>query len=173
MPPIALETARLILRPFSIEDAPFVFDLVNDPAWLEHIGDRKVRTLEDAREYLRNGTLAMYERLGYGMYVVTLKGTGQSIGTCGLIKRDALEDVDIGFAFLPEYRGQGFALESAEAVLEHGVRALGMKRIVAIVSANNQRSIRVLEKIGLEFERMIMLPGDTEEIALYAYRAPD
>ncbi len=170
MPPI-LETPRLILRRFTLDDAPFAFDLVNDPAWLENIGDRNVRSLEDAREYLRKGSIAMYDRIGYGMYVVALKESGESIGTCGLIKRDGLDDVDIGFAFLPAHRGQGFALESARAVLEHGVRAFGLKRIVAIVSPDNQRSIRVLEKIGLVFERMVKLPGDDEEIPLYAYKA--
>ena len=167
-----LETPRLILRRFSLEDAAFVFGLVNDPAWLEHIGDRKVRTLEDARAYLRRGALAMYETMGFGMYVVTLKESGEAIGTCGLVKRDGLDDVDIGFAFLPQYRGQGFASESAAAVLGHA-RALGLKRVVAIVSAGNHRSIRLLERIGLTFERMVKLPGEDEEIPLYAYQCDD
>ena len=114
----------------------------------------------------------MYERVGFGMYVVTLKTSGESIGTCGLVKRDGLDDVDIGFAFLPQYRGQGFAFESAAAVLEHA-RALGLKRIVAIVSAANHRSIRILEKIGLKFERRVKLPGDHEEIPLYAFQPDD
>lgn len=168
-----LETSRLILRRFSLDDAAFVFELVNDPAWLEHIGDRRVRTLEDARTYLRRGALAMYETMGFGMYVVTIKKSGESIGTCGLVKREGLDDVDIGFAFLPQYRGQGFAFESAAAVLDHATRALGLKRIVAIVSAANHRSIRILEKIGLKFEGMVRLPGEAEEIPLYAYRPDD
>lgn len=163
-----LETDRLILRRFTLDDADFVLTLVNDPAWLEYIGDRKVRTVEDARAYLTKGTLAMYERMGFGMYVVTLKEGGAPIGNCGLVKRDGLDDVDIGFAFLPAYRGQGFALESAAAVLEYGRRTLGLKRIVAIVSPANHRSIRILERIGLRFERTIRLPGDKEEISLYA-----
>ena len=163
-----LETERLVLRRFTLEDAAFTFELVNDPAWLQHIGDRNVKSLEDARAYLRRGTLAQYERVGYGMYVVCLKASGTPIGTCGLIKRDGLDDVDIGFAFLPAHRGQGFALESASAVLEHGRRDLGLKRIVAIVADANDRSIRILEKLGLRFERRIQLPGDHEEIQLYA-----
>jgi len=166
-----LETPRLTLRRFTLDDAAFVLELVNDPAWLEHIGDRKVRTLEDARAYLRKGALAMYETLGFGMYVVTLRKSGESIGTCGLVKRDGLDDVDIGYAFLPGHRGQGFAFESAAAVLDHATRELGLKRIVAIVSAGNHRSIRILEKIGLKFERMIELPGGDEEIPLYSYQA--
>ena len=166
-----LETKRLILRRFSLEDAPFIIELVNDPAWLEHIGDRNVRTLEDARAYLRKGALDMYERVGFGMYVVALKGSGEAIGTCGLIKRESLDDIDIGFAFLPQFRGQGFALESAAAVLEHGKGALGLKRIVAIVSPANRRSVTILEKIGLKFERTLKLPGDDEEISLYAYES--
>jgi RimJ/RimL family protein N-acetyltransferase len=170
---MVLETQRLILRRFSLDDAAFVVELVNDPAWLANIGDRKVRTLEDARGYLRKGALAMYERLGFGMYVVALKETGESIGTCGLIKRDEIEDVDIGFAFLPQHRGRGFAFESAAAVLEYGTGVIGLKRIVAIVSASNQPSIRLLEKIGLRFERTIPFPGDAEEIPLYAYPPVD
>lgn len=163
-----IETPRLILRRFTLDDAPFILELVNDPAWLEHIGDRNVRTLEDARAYLAKGTLAMYEREGIGMLAVTLKSSAEPVGTCGLIKRDGLEDVDIGFAFLPQYRGQGFALESAEAVLDFGTTVLGLKRIVAVVSRANHRSIRILEKIGFRFERMVRLPGDEEEIELYA-----
>ena len=115
----------------------------------------------------------MYETMGFGMYVVTLKESGEPIGTCGLVKRDGLDDVDIGFAFLPQYRGQGFAFESAAAVLDHATRDLDLKRIVAIVSAANHRSIRILEKIGLKFERMVRLPGETDEIPLYAYRSDD
>jgi RimJ/RimL family protein N-acetyltransferase len=161
-----LETPRLKMRRFSLDDAAFVFELVNDPAWLTHIGDRNVKSLEDARGYLRKGTLAMYERLGFGMYVVALKESGEPVGTCGLIQREGLDDVDLGFAFLPRFRGQGFAVESAKAVLEHAT-ALGLKRIVAIVSAANQPSIRVLEKIGLTFERTVKLPNDEEELLLY------
>jgi len=163
-----LETERLIVRRFSLDDAAFAMELVNDPAWLQYIGDRNVRTLDDARAYLRKGALDMYERVGFGMYVVTLKTSGEAIGTCGLIKRESLDDVDIGFAFLPKSRGQGFALESAAAVLEHGKRDFGLKRIVAIVSPANLRSIAILEKIGLQFERTLKLPGDEEEISLYA-----
>jgi len=168
-----LETKRLILRRFELEDAAFILELVNDPAWLEHIGDRNVRTLEDARAYLRKGALDMHERVGFGMYVVTLKSSGESIGTCGLIKRETLDDVDIGFAFLARFRGQGFALESAAAVLEHAKSAFGLRRIVAIVSPANQRSIRILERIGLKFERVMKLPGDDEEISLFAYESEE
>jgi ribosomal-protein-alanine N-acetyltransferase len=165
-----LETPRLTLRRFSLDDALFVLEMVNDPAWLQNIGDRHVRTLDDARAYLLKGTLAMYQRLGFGMHVVMLKESDEPIGMCGLVKRDGIDDVDIGFAFLPQFRGRGLALESAAAVLEHGKRDLGLKRIVAIVSSANHHSIRILESIGLKFERMVKLPGDDEEIPLYASR---
>src|SRR2546428_7128148 len=163
-----LETQRLIVRRFSLDDAAFIIELVNDPAWLQYIGDRNVRTLEDARAYLRKGALDMYERVGLGMFLVILKSSGEPIGTCGLIKRESLDDVDIGFAFLPKFRGQGFAIESAAAVLEYGKGPLGLKRIVAIVTPSNDRSIAILEKIGLKFERTLKLPGDEEELSLYA-----
>ena len=162
-----LETPRLTLRRFTLEDAPFVFELVNDPAWIEHIGDRNVRSLDDARGYIQK-TLNMYERVGFGLYVVTVNETGEPVGTCGLIRRDGLNDPDIGFAFLPRGRGQGYALESAAAVLAYGRDTLGMKRIVAIVSAANPRSIRILEAIGLTYEGLVSLPGDVEPVPLYA-----
>src|SRR5689334_21788901 len=115
---MVLETQRLILRRFTLDDAAFLVELVNDPGWLANIGDRKVRSLEDARNYLRKGVQAMYDRVGFGMYVVTLKESGEPNGTCGLIQRDELPDVDIRFAFLPGHRGRGFAFESAAAVME-------------------------------------------------------
>lgn len=170
-PTVVLETPRLLLRRFTLDDAPFVHAMVNDPAWIEHIGDRGVRTVEDARAYIRDRTLAQYDRLGFGMYVVTLRGSGEAVGSCGLIRRESLDDVDIGFAFLPQYRGQGYATEAAAAVLEYGVKSIGLKRIVAIVSAANHRSIRILERIGLRYERMLRLPDENEEIPLYAYEA--
>ena len=171
VPGIILETPRLLLRQFSLDDAAFIFALVNDPAWLRHIGDRNVRNLDDARGYIGRG-MAAFERQGYGMGVVAVRATGEPAGIAGLIKRDGLEDVDLGFAFLPAYRGQGLASESAAAVLEHGMRVLGMKRIVAIVSEANDPSIKILEKLGMRFERMIRLPGDDEEIRLYATSGP-
>ena len=171
LPGTVLETPRLVLRPFSLDDAAFIFELVNDPDWLRHIGDRNVRNLDDARGYIAKGMDA-FERQGYGMCVVDLKSTGEAVGIAGLIKRDGLTDVDLGFAYLPQHRGKGYASESAAAVLEHGTRVLGMKRIVAIVSEANEPSIRLLEKLGMRFEGMIRLPGDDEEIRLYATSAP-
>lgn len=165
---VVLETRRLTLRRFCLDDAEFVLRMLNDPGWLEHIGDRGVRSVDDARIYLRDRMLAMYERLGFGMYLVALRDSGVPIGTCGLVKRDGLDDVDIGFAFLPQFRGEGFALESAAAVLAHGKAAFGLKRIVAIVSPANHRSVSLLNKLGLRFERTVSLPGDDEELALYA-----
>ena len=155
-----LETARLALRRLTPEDAPFILELVNEPSWLQFIGDKGVRTLDDARGYIQNGPMDMYARLGFGLYLVELKD-GTPIGMCGLIKRPALEDVDIGFAFRPQFWGQGYARESAAAVLDHGRDAFKLKRIVAITSPGNISSIRLLEKLGFEFEQELQLsPGD-------------
>ena len=159
------------MRRFALEDAAFVVEMVNDPDWIRHIGDRGVRTTEDAAAYIRDRIVTQYDKLGYGMYVVTLPD-GVPIGSCGLIRRDSLEDVDIGFAFLARYRGLGYATEAAAAVLDYGIRGIGLPRIVAIVSPENHRSIRILERIGMHFERMILLPGETEPIPLYAFEAP-
>ena len=167
-----LQTERLILRRLSTDDAPFVFELVNDPDWLRFIGDRGVRTLDDAREYIRKGPLDSYSRLGYGLYAVERKEGGSPIGICGLVRRDFLEDVDIGFALLPAFRGKGFAREAARAVMSHA-RDLGLDRILAITSADNEASGRLLEEIGLHFDRMIQIPGDAaEEVRLYSTGVP-
>jgi RimJ/RimL family protein N-acetyltransferase len=167
-PALVLETERLFVRRLTEEDAEFIFGLVNEPSFLENIGDRGVRTLDDARAYIRNGPLASYTQNGFGLWLVLRKEDDAPIGMCGLLRRDTLPDVDIGFAFRPAYWRQGYAVEAGSAVLAHGRAAFGLTRIVAIVAPANQGSIRVLEKLDLTFERMIQMPGDAEEIRLYA-----
>lgn len=167
-----LETERLILRWMSPDDAAFILGLVNEPSWIQFIGDRGVRTMADARDYILNGPVEMVERLGFGLYLVELKEDGCSIGICGLIKRDFLDDVDVGFAFLPRYWGQGYAYESAAAVLAYGREVFGLKRIVAITAEDNHRSARLLEKLGLRFERMIWYPNNRCEVRLFAIDFP-
>lgn len=160
-------TERLVLRRFTIDDAEFILDLVNDESFIRYIGDRGVRTLDNARAYLVNGPMAMYERFGFGLYLVALKDTLVPIGMCGLLKRDALEDVDVGFAFLPRYRSRGYAFEAASAAMEHGRDVLGIDRIVAITSPDNETSIKLLLKLGLRFDRMIRLPGEQDDSRLF------
>ncbi|HVG32253.1 MAG TPA: GNAT family N-acetyltransferase [Pyrinomonadaceae bacterium] len=163
-----LETERLILRRATVDDSEFILELLNDPSWLRFIGDRGVRTLDDARDYILKSLVAMYERLGFGLYLTELKGDGLPIGICGLIKRDSLEDVDIGFAFLPKFRGAGYGVESASAVMAYGKNDFGLKRIVAITSPDNDDSVRLLEKLGFKFERMVKLSDDSAEVSLFA-----
>jgi len=141
---------------------------LNQPSFLRFIGDKGVRTLENARGYILNGPVDMYNRLGFGLYLTELKEGGVPVGICGLIKRDALEDVDIGFAFLPKFWAEGYAYESTSAVMAYGKDVLGLKRIVAITSPDNHASARLLEKLGLRFERMIRLAEDANEVRLFA-----
>ena len=162
-----LETDRLILRRLSIDDAEFILQLLNEPSFLRFIGDKGVRTLRDARDYILNGPVDMYNRFGFGLYLTELKDGGVPIGICGLIKRDALEDVDIGFAFLPKFWAKGYAYESASAVMTYGKDVLGLRRIVAITSPDNHASAKLLEKLGLQFERMVRLSEDAEEVRLF------
>lgn len=152
-----LETQRLILRRLTLEDAPFMLELATEPAWLRYIGDRGIHDLVGARTYLERGPLELYRRLGFGLYRVELKSDGTPIGICGLIKRDSLEDVDLGFAFLSRHHSRGYAHESAVATLEHGRRDLGLKRIVAITDPENIRSIRLLERIGFRYVETLKL----------------
>lgn len=163
-----LETERLTLRRLSEEDAGFILQLLNDPSFVRNIGDKGVRTIADAVEYIRTGPVASYERFGFGVYLVTLKETGSSMGICGLIKRETLEDIDVGFAFLPAFWSKGYAFEAASAVVTYGKEVLGIRRIVAITTTDNTGSIRVLEKLGLKFERMIRLTEGEPELKLFA-----
>jgi [ribosomal protein S5]-alanine N-acetyltransferase len=162
------ETERLALRWLTLDDGGFILRLLNEPAWKLYIGDFGVRTLEDAKRYLEKGPIAMYARRGFGLYLVELKATGESIGICGLIKRDALEDVDLGYALLEEFRGKGYAYESAAAALEFGRRSFQLARIVAVSAKDNQPSARLLGKLGFRFERMARLKADADEVSLYA-----
>lgn len=164
---IIAETERLTLRRLTVDDAQFVFALLNEPSWLRFIGDKGVRTLEDARAYIENGPLAMYQRFGFGLYVTERRTDGVPMGMCGLIKRDGLDDVDIGFAFLPAYWGRGYAFEAAAAVMDYGRNVIGLTRIVAITAPDNESSARLLEKLGLRFDRMIRLSADAKEDRLF------
>ena len=163
-----IETDRLILRKLSTDDAEFILDLLNQPSFIQYIGDRGVRTLEDAIQYILKGAITSYERHGFGLYLTLLKESEVPIGICGLVKRDTLQDADIGYAFLPQYWSRGYAFESASAVLVYARNTLGLKRILGITTPDNQGSIHVLEKIGLKFERMVKLTGDDMELKLFA-----
>jgi RimJ/RimL family protein N-acetyltransferase len=162
-----LETARLEIRRLLPGDAVFMLELLNDPSFIRNIGDRGVRDLEGARSYILRGAVAIHEQHGYGMDLVELKSTAEPVGICGLVRRDYLDDPDIGFAFLPRFTGLGYAVESATAVIEHARNVLRLARVLAIVSPDNERSIRVLEKIGLRYQRMITPPGDSRAIRLF------
>lgn len=166
-----VESQRLLLRHLEARDAAFILELLNEPAWLRHIGDKGVATLQSAERYIDRGPVEMYRRLGFGLYLVELKGIGEPIGICGLIKRDALDDVDLGFALLSRFWGKGYAFEAASAVVSYGERVLGLARIVAIVSRDNHPSTRLLEKLGFCFERLIRLQADGDELNLYSTAA--
>lgn len=163
-----LETERLSLRHLSAGDAEFLIELLNDPSFIQNIGDRRVRTVQDAQAYVQNGPAASYAKNGFGLDLVILKGTGESIGMCGLIKRPTLDDVDIGYAFLPRHWSKGYAVEAASAVKQYAKDVIGLKRLVAIVDPLNLGSIRVLEKIGFTFEKMVKLSADDIELKLFA-----
>jgi len=163
-----IETERLILSEFTLDNAPFILEMLNDPAWLQFIGDRGVKTLEDAQDYIVNKLQKSFKEQGFGMLIVKLKGNEIPIGTCGLLKRDYLDDLDIGFAFLPKFRGKGYAFESAAATIKYGKENLGIKHILAFTDANNAASITLIKKLGLKFERLMTdFPDDDVKIQLY------
>jgi RimJ/RimL family protein N-acetyltransferase len=162
-----LETERLFLRRFTADDAQFVLTLLNEPSFLRYIGDKKVRNLEDARQYILNGPIASYERHGFGLYLVGVRESQTPIGMCGLIKRDELPDPDIGFAFLPDFWNKGFAFEAATAVLQDARERLSLERILAITSLDNEASINLLERLGFKFEKVIQLSAGGEQVRLF------
>lgn len=163
-----LETERLILREITEADAGFILDLLNQPSFIRYIGDRQVRAVEQAREFIESRYRQSYREHGYGLYAVELKETGAPIGICGFVRRDSLPDADIGFAFLPQFEKKGYAFESASAVMDYGREVLGLQKVLAITTEDNESSARLLGKIGLRFERLVILPGDDEELKLFA-----
>ena len=165
-----IQTDRLALRELARDDAAFILKLVNEPSWLRFIGDKGIRTLDAAASYIVEGPMRMYARHGFGLWLVLSRDGGVPLGICGLIKRDSLENVDLGFAFLPHHWRNGFALESAAATLSYAWDIVGLKRIVAIVSPDNDRSVHLLDKLGFRYEKRIALDG-ADEVSLYAIDA--
>ena len=161
-----IETNRLILRWVEDKDAAFIFKLLNEPGWLQYIGDKGIRTLDDARDYITFGPRAMYKKIGFGLFLTELKDVHTPIGLCGLIKRDGLEDVDIGFAFSAHHHGHGYALEAAQGTLGYAEK-MSLNKIVAITSKENHSSSKLLENLGMEFDGFVSLPGDSQELKMY------
>ncbi|HJS23479.1 MAG TPA: GNAT family N-acetyltransferase [Pyrinomonadaceae bacterium] len=162
-----LETERLSLRQFTVDDAQFILTLLNEPSFLRYIGDKQVRNLEDAEAYILNGPVASYERNGFGLYAVELKESYTRMGMCGFLKREELPDPDIGFAFLPEFWNEGFGFEAASAVLQDARERLRLQRILAITSLDNEASIKLLQRLGFRFDRVITLAAGREQVKLF------
>jgi len=167
------ETERLIISKFTIEDAPFFLELVNTPHWLKYIGDRNIKTVLQAEQRIISGHIKSYETHGFGFYKLNLKENTKPIGTCGFIKRDSLEHVDVGFAFLPEYEGKGYGFESSKAILKLAKERFKLETILAITLPANKPSINLLEKLGLSFQKMIKPFEDDEELMLFAINLSD
>lgn len=163
-----IETNRLILRRFTEADSAFILELLNEPSWKRYIGDRGIDSLEAARHYIETGPMASYEQHGFGLYAIEQKVDSMLVGTCGLIKREGLDDVDIGFAVLARFEGQGLASEAAAATLAYVRDTLRFERLVAITSIDNDRSARLLERLGMRFEGMVRLSEDGEQLRLYS-----
>lgn len=166
-----IETERLKLRQFVLEDAEIIVRILNEPSFIENVGDKGVRTIEDAVAYLENGPFASYAANGFGAYLVQLKESGEPIGMCGLLKREQFDDPDVGYTFFPEFWRQGFAAEAVAAVLEDSRRTLGIDRIIAIVSPHNAPSSRLLEKLGFSFKEITNFQPSGDEVLLYESRA--
>jgi ribosomal-protein-alanine N-acetyltransferase len=163
-----IETERLILRPFELErDTAFLLEALNEPDFIENVADKGVRTVEQAADYIRIKFMPGHERHGVGYCVVELKESGVAIGTCGLQKRETLDDFDIGYSTLRQFSGKGYAFEAAAALMDYGRKELGLTRIIGLTSLTNAKSEHLLEKLGLRFERMVQVPGFASESRLF------
>ena len=162
-----IETGRLRLREFDSTDGELIFELLNSQGWLKYIGSRSIATIEDAVNYIETKLQKGYRESGFGFYLVELKATGVKTGMCGLVKREGLDDVDIGFALLPQYENKGYAYESSMAVIQYAKNKLKINKLAAITMPSNFTSVKLLEKLGMKFDKKISLPGDPEELFLY------
>ena len=165
---LELETERTRIRDFVLSDAQFILELLNQPSFIRFIGDKGVRTVEDAEKYLINGPIESYKRHGFGLYCVELKDTNTPIGMCGLLKRETLPDVDLGFAFLPEYWRQGHAFEAASVSLVQARDVFRLKRILAITNPDNDASIKLLQRLGFQFQQAMKLSNDADEVKVFS-----
>jgi RimJ/RimL family protein N-acetyltransferase len=165
-----IESTRIFLRPLTLEDGEFILELLNTEGFIKYIGDRNVRTIEQAKGYLLNGPLKSYETNGFGLSLAELKSDRTPVGMCGLLKRDYLDHADIGFAFLPGHTGKGYAYEIVKEIIRYGMNELQMEKILAIILPENSPSIKLLEKIGFRFEKNFISPDTNEELCLYSIR---
>jgi RimJ/RimL family protein N-acetyltransferase len=162
------KTNRLHLRHIEIEDAGFMLSLLNDPDFLKFVGDKQVRDLDSAQSYIRQGPIASYDTYGFGLYLIELIDSREVIGICGLLKRGFLDGTELGFALMPEYRGQGYAFEAAQATIDLARDTLKLSGLIAITVDNNVRSNRLLQKLGMSFDKLIALPGSSKEVKLFS-----
>jgi RimJ/RimL family protein N-acetyltransferase len=168
-----IQTGRLELRQFVLTDAGFIVQLLNQPSFIRFIGDKGVRTLDDAENYLTNGPIESYKRHGFGLYCVELKDTNTPIGMCGLLKRETLPDVDLGFAFLPEYWARGYAFEAASASLVQARDVFRLTKILAITNPDNDASIKLLKRLGFQFQQVMKLSNDSDEVKVFSVLTSD
>ncbi|MFZ6742432.1 GNAT family N-acetyltransferase [Undibacterium sp. JH2W] len=166
---IVITTDRLQLRTITSDDAAFYLALVNDPAFIENIRDKGIRTLEEARTDIVNGPVANQEKIGFSLYVVERKEDGQAMGLCGLVKRESLKNIDLGYAFLPQFLGQGYAREAARATLAYANTHLCISKLAAITSPNNLASNKLLQDLGFQLEAVVVLAGESRDTNLYGY----
>jgi len=166
----SFETERLLLKPTTVDDAAFILELLNSPKWIKFIGDRNVTTPEEAKAYIENRMMPQLHRLGYGNYTIIRKQDGTKIGTCGLYDREGLEGIDIGFALLPDFEKQGYGFEAVNRIKDFAVKDLHLTQISGITTKDNIPSQNLLVKIGLQFEKHVTIPNDTEELCLYVMR---
>lgn len=170
--PFIIETERLLLQPMKIDDADLILELYNSPNFIKFIGDRNIKSIQDAEHYIANKFLPQLERLGYGNFLIKLKSNGKKIGGVGIFEREGLEIHDIGFSFLPEFEGKGYGFEAASELLKMAFTEFGLNKISAITSKENSASQKLIGKLGLQYQSIVRLPDDDEDLLYYELEKP-
>jgi RimJ/RimL family protein N-acetyltransferase len=155
-----MNTERLTIQPLVPNDQRFILELLNSAGWIQFIGDRHVHTVEEASAYVQK----IIENVHIRYWVVRLKAGDEPIGIITLIKREYLTHHDVGFAFLPRFTNKGFALEATSAVLSEVAKSPEHNHLYAITVPSNTRSVRLLKKIGFEFEKEIEVEKETLQL---------
>lgn len=162
-----LVSQRLTLREFTANDAHFTMELLNSPAWIQFIGDRNIKKLSDAQNYIEKSLIPHYQQQGFGLYLVSLTEKNTPIGMCGFVKRSGLSGVDIGFALLPQYEGLGYAHEAAQTCMMYGQQTLHLQQLFAITNVDNHKSIKLIQKLGFEYQQELVLPNENEPVKVF------
>lgn len=163
-----LESKRLLIRDTFVSDAPFYFELFNDPDWIKFISDKNLKSVEETEVYLKDILFKNSKTGGLGFFTVILKETGEPIGTSTALQREKLDYIDIGYGFLPKGRGKGYAIEATKLIIQYVREKFNQKKVYAFTVPENEKSQNLLKKLNFKYVGLQPIFGE-EEDAVYEY----